>query len=73
MQHVSPVGYNTTVAQTNWIGFVLPLDEKGMPAGDTYSATSAFKIAQNFETGNVTSLAYVIIAQLLIENAPSFC
>ncbi|XP_043289665.1 uncharacterized protein [Venturia canescens] len=55
------------------VGFVLPLNQKGMPVCGTYPATSASKIVENFEKGTIASLAYVIIAQPLIENAPSFC
>lgn len=55
------------------VGFVLPLNNNGMPVTGSYPTTSAAKIQESFKIGKVASLAYVFIAQPLIENAPSIC
>ena len=55
------------------VGFVLPLDENGMPVKNTYKATSLKNMVNFFENGKKASLAYAIMAQPLEENASSFC
>lgn len=55
------------------VGFVLPLNNNGMPVTGSYPASSAAKIQDSFQSGVVASLAYVFITQPLIVNAPSFC
>ncbi|CAG9820720.1 unnamed protein product [Phaedon cochleariae] len=60
-------------ARTNKIvGFVLPL-KNGMPQTDTYIATSATTIQNYFETGIKATYAYVVMAQPVVSNSPSFC
>lgn len=60
-------------ASNQLVGFVLPSNKQRLPISGTYEATSARKIQESFETGTISSLAYVIIAQSLAHNASSFC
>lgn len=60
------------VRSNQLVGFVLPLNN-GIPITGTYTASSAAKIQDSFQSGIVASLAYVFIAQPIIANAPSFC
>ena len=55
------------------VGFALPLDKNGVPIPFSFPATSAAKISEYFDTCQVSSDAYCIMAQPLGINAPSFC
>ncbi|KAK3931307.1 Telomere length regulator protein RIF1 [Frankliniella fusca] len=55
------------------IGFVPPLDKDGLPTTDSFPATSAAEIKSYYDKGVVSSNAYLIVAQPLSPNAPSFC
>ncbi|XP_077255609.1 uncharacterized protein LOC143893763 [Temnothorax americanus] len=55
------------------VGFPLPLNNDGMPVTHSFTATCAKKIEEYFSTNSPASLLYVIIAQPLVYQAPSFC
>ncbi|KAE8749159.1 hypothetical protein FOCC_FOCC004066 [Frankliniella occidentalis] len=54
-------------------GFVLPLNEDGLPITGSFPATSASLIKSYYDDGRVSSNAYLVVAQPLTPNAPSFC
>ena len=55
------------------VGFVLPLNEKGLPIVDSYLATSFKAIESMFTKSAIAKYAYVYMAQPLKLNAPPFC
>lgn len=54
------------------VGFVLPLDNNGLPVVDSYPASSAQRMAGYFSTSATSNYAYVIVVQPLGPKAPSF-
>lgn len=67
------VSYDPTTNQL--IGFVLPLDENGMPIKFSFPARSVSEIHRHFlnPSNVVSSTAYVQMAQPLEENSAPFC
>ena len=55
------------------VGFVLPLDNKGLPLVDSFLATSFAAIENMFKSASVAKYAYVYMAQPLESGAPPFC
>ena len=55
------------------VGFVLPLDGKGLPVVDAYLATSFTTIEAMFNNAPVSKYAYIYMAQPLASNIPPFC
>ena len=55
------------------IGFVLDLDENGLPIVGSHPATSASLIKSYFAEKKTANYAYAIMAQPLAKNAPPFC
>lgn len=55
------------------IGFVLPLDDNGMPVAFSFIATSAKVIQEHFTNNTAASSLYTIMAQPLQNDAPCFC
>ena len=68
---ISRVEYDSTTDCL--VGFVLPVDEHGMPQCDKYAASSFEKIEEAFETGVKSKLAFVYMAQPVREDVPAFC
>lgn len=56
----------------NLIGFTLPLCN-GLPVVNSFEAISAKNIFDFFSSEQKANYAYVIMAQVLAEDAPSFC
>ncbi|KAK4881467.1 hypothetical protein RN001_004786 [Aquatica leii] len=57
----------------NIVGFPLPLDkETGLPQQNFFPAINAKKISEMFENNKICKYAYIIVAQPMKENAPSF-
>ncbi|XP_044760486.1 uncharacterized protein LOC123317922 [Coccinella septempunctata] len=54
------------------VGFTMPLVD-GIPARDTFLATSAKAIQDHFENAIRSNYAYVIMAQPISQNAPGYC
>lgn len=65
------IQYDQTTNQI--VGFVLPLNENGLPNIQIYPATNAGLIKEYFENKTASTLLYVIMMQPLQENAPPFC
>lgn len=55
------------------VGFVLPLNNNGLPRKDCFRATSLADIEQMFLTSNKASSAYVYMVQSMSLNVPPFC
>jgi len=55
------------------VGFVLPLDQNGLPKGDSFIASSFAAIYAMFKNNSVAKYAYVYMAQSLANNVPAFC
>lgn len=57
------------------VGFVLPLDQNGMPVTFSFPATSASEIQDHFlnPSNTISSTAYVQMAQPFDENVSPFC
>ena len=55
------------------VGFVLPLDENGLPKEDSFLATSFSGIESMFLNNTVAKYAYVYMAQSLCTDVPPFC
>ena len=55
------------------VGFVLPLDENGLPKGDSFLATSFSGIESMFLNNAVAKYAYVYMTQSLCTEVPPFC
>lgn len=55
------------------IGFVLPLNNHGMPVLHSFKATSAKEIYDHFSNNAAAPFLYTIMAQPLENNAPCFC
>ena len=54
------------------VGFVLPIDQDGLPIVDSFLATSFAAINSMFENGSISKYAYVYMAQPLGCNIPPF-
>ena len=54
-------------------GFVLPVDDCGLPLVDSFLATSFSAIENMFKSGSIAKYAYVYMAQPLAVNVPPFC
>lgn len=69
----SKIEYDTATSQL--IGQVLPIDKRtGIPIPNTYMARSYEEIKEHVSNPSATAstLAYIIVAQALDENAPPF-
>ena len=55
------------------VGFVLPIDDNGLPLVDSFLAVSYVAIEDMFKTTAKAKYAYVYMAQTLCLGAPSFC
>ena len=55
------------------VGFVLPVDENGLPLINSFQATSFSAIESMFKNNSVAKYAYVYMAQSLCQNVPPFC
>ena len=55
------------------VGFVLPLDENGLPKEDSFLATSFSGIESMFLNNAVAKYAYIYMAQSLCTDVPPFC
>ena len=68
---ISRVDYDS---ETNkCVGFVLPLDNNGLPLVDSFLAVSFKAMEDMFKTAAIAKYAYVYMAQSLCLNAPPFC
>ena len=54
------------------VGFVLPVDNNGLPITDSFVATSFDAIERSFSTGRISKYAFVYMAQPLNNCAPPF-
>ena len=63
---------NMTVKQT-CVGFVLPVNDKGLPEIDAFLAISFDAIENMFTNNTIAKYAYVYMAQPLCQNVPPFC
>lgn len=55
------------------VGFVLPVNESGLPIIDSFQVMSFSAIESMFKNNSVAKYAYVYMAQSLCQNVPSFC
>jgi len=55
------------------VGFVLPVDDFGLPLFDSFLATSFSAIDSMFKNESIAKYAYVYMAQPLTVNVPRFC
>ena len=55
------------------VGFVLPLDQNGLPKGDSFLAVSFSAIEAMFQNNPIAKFAYVYMAQALCSDVPPFC
>ena len=55
------------------VGFVLPLDDNGLPMKDYFGATSLDDIEQMFRSSKKASNAYIYMVQAMSPNVPPFC
>jgi hypothetical protein len=68
---ISRVDYDS---ETNkLVGFVLPVDAKGLPIRDAFVATSFDFIEKSFSNSAIAKYAFVYMAQCLSEKIPPFC
>ena len=68
---ISRVEYDS---QTNrCVGFVLPIDENGLPIIESFLATSYERIENMFSTCVIAKYAYVYMVKPLDLQSPSFC
>lgn len=54
------------------VGFVLPLNENGMPITNKFMARNVLEIESHFLNTSISTIAYVIMAQPPVENTPPF-
>ena len=54
------------------VGYVLPLDESGLPVTDKFLAVSFKAIENCFSTATIAKYAFLYMTQLLVVAAPSF-
>ena len=67
---ISRIDYNS---QTDCsVGFVLPLDETGLPVTDKFFAVFFKAIENCFSTATIAKYAFLYMTQLLVVAAPSF-
>ena len=55
------------------VGFVLPLDDHGLPLVDSFLATSFAAIEKSFSSATIAKYAYIYMAQPLGAVVPPFC
>ena len=55
------------------VGFVLPLNDEGLPVCNSYLATSFALIEEAFKSGNVAKYAFVYMVKPLALDIPAFC
>ena len=55
------------------VGFVLPVDKKGVLVTDAFLATTFDAIEDMFTKNSISRYAYVYMAQPLCHNTPPFC
>lgn len=55
------------------VGFVLPLDQNGLPKGGSFLAVSFSAIEAMFQNNPIAKLAYIYMVQPLCSNFPPFC
>jgi len=61
-------------SETDWcVGFVLSVNDHGLPISDSFLATSFSAIENIFNNGTIAKYAYVYMAQPLGLNVPPFC
>lgn len=65
------ISYNSKT--NSLIGFVLPPSTNGLPTKNSYIATDPKSMEYFFLNSSRSTNAYVIIAQPLVDKAPSFC
>lgn len=65
------VQYDPTTNQL--VGFVLPLDDSGMPIPFSFAAKNPKDIESHFLKQTTAQLIYAVMAQPLSENVPAFC
>ena len=68
---ISHVEYDSHSNQ--YVGFVLPSKEDGLPFIGAYEATSFDSITEIFKRRPLSKFAYVYVAQPLYEDVPPFC
>lgn len=68
---ISRIDYDTETDRC--VGFVLPIDDNGLPLVDSFLAVSYVAIEDMFKTASKAKYAYVYMAQTLCLGAPSFC
>lgn len=62
--------------QTNrCVGFVLPIDDKGLPIVDSFLAVSFQRMEEMFKTSEISKYAYILyyMVQALCNGVPPFC
>ena len=67
---ISRVEYDKT---NRCIGFVLPIDDNGLPKNDEFLALSFETMERMFKTTDVAKYAYLYMAQPLCSTATPFC
>ncbi len=67
---ISKIDYDSSTDQL--VGFVLPIDDAGLPKVDAYTASSFEIIEDHFSKGVVGKYAYLYVVKPLSESAPSF-
>ena len=55
------------------VGFVLPLDDHGLPLVDSFLATSFAAIEKMFSSVTIAKYTYIYMAQPLMADVPPFC
>ena len=55
------------------VGFTLPLDQNGLPKGDSFLAVSFSAIEAMFQNNPIAKFAYIYMVQPLCSNIPPFC
>lgn len=65
------IQYDPTTNQL--VGFVLPLNQNGMPILNSFQARHAKEIESHFQTQKEASTIYVIMAQPIKQGVPPFC
>lgn len=54
------------------LGFSLPLNDDGMPITESFFARNVAEIQHHFKSNHISTMAYTIMAQSLVENVPAF-
>ena len=67
---IGRVDYDTETDRC--VGFVLPVDQHGLPLIDSFTATSFSAIESMFQKNAISKYAVVYVAQPLSSNAPPF-